>query len=211
MLYIYGHGGFAREVNAFLKKEYAKNYVEFVVDDEYYNEQEKSQVISYSTFIDCFDKSEDEIVVAIGDPADRKSIVQKLHSVDWLLNYSSFPNLLLKKSLKGRCIVTSAYQGNIFCPGSIITCNITIGSHNHFNLNTTIGHDCIIGDYNTFSPGVNISGNVTIGDECYFGTNCSVRQGVTICNQVTIGMGAVVLNDITEPGTYVGVPCKKIQ
>jgi serine acetyltransferase len=28
---------------------------------------------------------------------------------------------------------------------------------------------------------------------------------------VTIGMGGVVLNDITEAGTYVGVPVKKVR
>lgn len=33
---------------------------------------------------------------------------------------------------------------------------------------------------------------------------------ITICNFVTIGAGAVVVKDITEPGTYVGNPIKKI-
>ena len=212
MLYIFGYGGFAREVNVFLRKEQLKYGVEFVVDDVYYKEDLDSFPIGipYSRFIDYFDKEVDKITVAVGDPGDRWTIVRKLFGGDGLINYSSFPNLLLKKSVKGKCVKTLADVGNIFCPGSVITTNVYIGAHNHFNLNTTIGHDCKIGSYNTFSPGVNISGNVTIGNNCYFGTNSSVRQGVKICDNVTIGMGAVVLNDITEPGTYVGVPCKKL-
>lgn len=210
MLYIFGYGGFAREVRAFLKKEDLRWGYKFVVDDEYYVEDLDGCITSYSYLIEDYCKEGDKIVIAIGDPSARKKIVERLNNVEGLLNYRSFTNLLLKKSVKGRSAESSADYGNIFCPGSVLTCNVNIGSHNHFNLNTTIGHDCVIGSFNTFSPGVNISGNVKIGNNCYFGTNSSVRQGVKICDYVTVGMGAVVLNDITEPGTYVGVPCKKL-
>lgn len=210
MLYIFGYGGFAREVRAFLKKIYLKEGVEFVVDDPYYREDFNAPVIPYSKFTEYWDRHNDQITVAVGDPGDRWGIVRKLFEEQGFVNYNSFPNLFLRKSGKGQPYETSGDIGNIFCPGSVITTNIHIGSHNHFNLNTTIGHDCVVGSFNTFSPGVNISGNVVIGNNCYFGTNSSVRQGVNICDNVTIGMGAVVLNDITVPGTYVGIPCKKL-
>lgn len=205
MLYIYGYGGFAREVAAFLPRKTAAEY-SFVVDDEYYEDEimYRQDVVPYSDFLSEFD-SYDQVVVAVGDTKLRKSIVHKLLTSDFNLGV----NLFLKKSVQGG---DNTYgKGNIFCPGSIITTNVMMDNMNHFNLNTTIGHDCGIGSYNTFSPGVNISGNVTIGDSCYFGTNSAVKEGVSICSGVTIGMGAVVLNNITEPGTYVGVPCKKIQ
>lgn len=100
--------------------------------------------------------------------------------------------------------------GNIICPGTILTTGITIGRHVIINLNCTIGHDCVIGDFVTISPGANISGNVTIGDLCYIGSNASIRDKITICTGVTIGAGGVVVKDITEPGVYVGNPVKKI-
>jgi serine acetyltransferase len=50
-----------------------------------------------------------------------------------------------------------------------------------------------------------------IGDCVYIGTNAVIREGVHICDGVTIGAGAVVLNDITESGVYAGVPAKKIK
>jgi UDP-3-O-[3-hydroxymyristoyl] glucosamine N-acyltransferase len=69
----------------------------------------------------------------------------------------------------------------------------------------------VIGDYVTFSPGVNVSGNVNIGDNCYIGTNAVIREKINICSDVVIGAGGVVVKDITEPGVYVGNPVKKIK
>lgn len=101
--------------------------------------------------------------------------------------------------------------GSIICPGTILTTNITIGNHVLLNLNCTVGHDVVIDDYTTASPGVNISGNVTIGKRCYLGTNCVIRENIDICDDVIIGAGGVVVKDITEPGTYVGNPVKKLE
>jgi len=44
----------------------------------------------------------------------------------------------------------------------------------------------------------------------YFGTNSCVRQKITICDNVTIGMGGVVVKNITEPGVYIGNPVQKL-
>lgn len=92
-----------------------------------------------------------------------------------------------------------------------MTCNIEIGQQAHINLNTTIGHDCIIGNYFTTAPSANISGNCHFGNRVYFGTNSCVRQGVNIYDDVTIGMGGVVVKDIQSSGVYIGNPLKQLQ
>jgi len=56
-----------------------------------------------------------------------------------------------------------------------------------------------------------ISGNVTINEKVYIGTGTVVLEKINICSNVTIGAGAVVTKDITEPGTYVGVPAVRIK
>ena len=43
-----------------------------------------------------------------------------------------------------------------------------------------------------------------------FGTGTKVIQGKHICKNVIFGAGSVVVQDIEEPETYVGVPAKKI-
>ena len=43
------------------------------------------------------------------------------------------------------------------------------------------------------------------------GTGAHILQGLTISDDTIVGAGAVVTKDITEPGTYVGVPARKIK
>lgn len=102
-------------------------------------------------------------------------------------------------------------KGSIICAGSILTTNIKLGDFSQLNLNTTIGHDCVLGKNFTTAPGVNISGNCIIGNNVYIGTNASLREKLSICKDVIIGMQSSVVKDITESGIYVGNPVKKIK
>jgi sugar O-acyltransferase (sialic acid O-acetyltransferase NeuD family) len=102
-------------------------------------------------------------------------------------------------------------KGSIVCAGCILTTNIIIGNHAHLNLQTTIGHDCEIGDYFTTAPGAKISGNCKIYDCVYIGTNASIKQKISIRSLTTIGLNAGVVKDIKEPGTYIGTPAKLVK
>lgn len=51
-----------------------------------------------------------------------------------------------------------------------------------------------------------LAGNVTVGRRTWVGIGASVKNGVTICDNCMIGAGAVVVKNISEPGTYIGVP-----
>ena len=58
---------------------------------------------------------------------------------------------------------------------------------------------------------VALCGRVKIGSQVFIGAGASVLPGVNICDNVIIGAGSVVNKDITERGTYVGAPAKKIR
>lgn len=150
-----------------------------------------------------FSAEEYKVVIAVGDPHARKKIVEHLP-----------PNTEYTTIIHPTAVVSQWVEigeGSIITAGVIITCNIKIGRHAHLNLHSTIGHDCDIGDYLTTAPATNISGNCVLGNCTYFGTNSSVRQGARICDDVIVGMGAVVVKDINEPGTYIGNPLKKLE
>lgn len=203
---IFGTGGFGREVFtivkeiANLKKLNVEAYSIFMVDDEYYRDEMimgvKVLPRSY------FNVDEYNVVVAVGDPHQRRAIV------------NSFPAGTTYATLIHPGVVISDWvelgEGCVVTAGCILTCNIKIGKYAHLNLHTTIGHDCVIGDFFTTAPAVNISGKCIIGNNVYIGTNASIKQGISICDNVTIGMGSVVVKDITEPGTYVGIPARKL-
>jgi sugar O-acyltransferase (sialic acid O-acetyltransferase NeuD family) len=195
---IIGAGGFAREVYWSLDPSQRVNCVFFVNDEFWENNDDKIYPLSK------FDANEYEVVVAVGNPTDRYNIVKKLPK-----NTKYFTHIHPTCQILGEDVEIG--EGSIICSGTIITTNVKLGKHTHLNLHTTIGHDCVIGDFFTTSPGAKISGNCVIGDVVYIGTNASVKEKIKINSLVTIGLNAGVVNNITEPGVYVGVPAKKIK
>ena len=59
------------------------------------------------------------------------------------------------------------------------------------------------------SVGAKLSGTVSVGKSTWIGIGASVSNNLSICEGCMIGAGAVVVKDIDEAGTYVGVPAKK--
>lgn len=195
---IIGAGGFGREVYWSLSPMERVNTV-FFVDDEYWdNTDEKILPLS------LFNTSEYEIVIAVGNPKDRFNIVQKLPKTTKFFTHINPSVQILGPDVE-------IGEGSIICAGTIITTNVKLGKHTHLNLQTTIGHDCEIGDYFTTAPGAKISGNCKIHDMVYVGTNASIKEKLSVHSLTTVGSNATVVKNIEESGTYVGVPTKKIK
>ena len=204
---IIGTGGFGRETLTYLinslshTKKKIINIAVFMVNDKYYNETE---IMGIPVIREKeFDIKKYKVVVAIGDPKKRKKVVKNLPK------NTEFTTIIDPSAIISDWVEIG--EGSIIAAGVTLTCNIKLGKHAQLNLNTTIGHDCVIKDYFTTAPATNISGNCKFGDSVYFGTNSSIREGITICDNVTIGMGAVVVKDINESGIYIGNPVKKLE
>ena len=54
-----------------------------------------------------------------------------------------------------------------------------------------------------------VSGNYTFGDREDIGANSYIRVVVQICNDVTVGVRAIVVEDIFETRVFDGNPVKK--
>ena len=101
--------------------------------------------------------------------------------------------------------------GSVLCPFVTLTSNIRIGQHFHANLQSYVEHDCVIGDFVTFAPGVQCNGNVVIEDHAYIGAGAVLRQGqpgapLVIGRGAVVGMGAVVTRNVAPCTTVVGNP-----
>lgn len=205
MKYIIGTGGFAREVYSIIEDLNLKHeFGGFLEPDNIWEENFKDTLIyGHKVYAQSsFQSNKDEAIIGIGDPKIRERVVHQLPAD------TRYPSLIHPSAVVSRYVKIG--HGAIITAGTIVTVDIEIGQHCQLNLLTTIGHDCIIGDYFTTAPDVNISGICTFGDYIYFGTNSCVRQKITICDNVTIGMGGVVVKNITEPGVYIGNPVQKL-
>ena len=74
-----------------------------------------------------------------------------------------------------------------------------------------IGHNCIIGKNTIIAANVILNGGVSIGSNCWISSGVMIKHYVNICDNVVIGLGSVVLKDITKPGIYVGSPLRYIK
>lgn len=107
-------------------------------------------------------------------------------------------------------------DGAILSPFVTITSNSVIGKFFHANIYSYVAHDCFIGNYVTFAPGVRCNGNVVIGDYAYIGTNAVIKPGsagkpLYVGEGAVIGMGAIVTKDVQPYTTVVGNPARPLE
>ena len=151
-------------------------------------------------------------VIGIGDCLTRRQIAKRFASkIEFcnLIHPTATFGLRQREYLENK-------QGVIVSAGVRFTCNILIGDFTIFNLNATISHDCIIGDFVTVCPQTCILGNVEIKSGGWIGAGAVVNQGsieskLTIGKNTVIGSGAVVTRDCDENSIYVGVPARRIR
>lgn len=203
---IVGAGGFGREVEWLIERinkiNQKWNILGFADDNiEKGTLIEHSKVIYNINDLTNIDK-ELNVAIAVGNAKTRKLLYNKLKNN---LNIS-FPNLVDPSVISGDIDIG---KGNIICAGTIITVNVKIKDFTIINLDCTVGHDDMINDFVTIYPSVNVSGNVEIGEGTEIGTGTQIIQGKNICNNCIIGAGAVVVKNIEEEGTYVGVPARR--
>jgi sugar O-acyltransferase (sialic acid O-acetyltransferase NeuD family) len=99
-------------------------------------------------------------------------------------------------------------DGVVVFERTVVTTNVTIGRHSHLNVGCAVQHDTVVGDYVQFSPGVYVNGDCTIGHDVFLGTGAIVTRGCRVGDGARIGAGAVVLADVPEGQTVVGVPAR---
>jgi len=206
---VFGAGGFGREVKMLIDQvNHEKAIYEFI---GYFDDgEEKNKVINGFPVLGGVNDLNYinfplQVVFAIGNPATKKIIIEKIHNSNL-----QFPRLIHPSVLIGEDDVHVG-EGSIICAGTIITVNINIGKHVILNLSCTVGHDTIIGDFSSFMPTVNISGEVNIKECVYAGTGAKIINQLEIGENTIIGSGAVVSKGLPANCTAVGVPAKPIK
>jgi sugar O-acyltransferase (sialic acid O-acetyltransferase NeuD family) len=178
----------------------------FFIDDAPSSETLNGQrLIRYEDFV-AADASERYVAIAIANSAVRERLVERcatdgVHS--W--NVRAANTVVMDAVEMG--------EGAILCPFVTLTSNIRIGRYFHANLYSYVEHDCVIGDFVTFAPGVKCNGNIVIEDHAYIGAGAVIKQGkpgepLVIGRGAVVGMGAVVTKSVPAGTTVVGSPAR---
>ncbi len=151
----------------------------------------------YRKYIDNY------FIIAIGNQSVREKFVTTMHEAKW---YTAIhPTAVFPKQ------DFAIGEGSVISANAVINPSTTIGKHCIVNTNAVIEHDNIISDFAHISVGASLAGNVKIGARTWIGIGACVKNNIDICDDCFVGAGAVVVKDITEKGTYIGVPARKIQ
>jgi sugar O-acyltransferase (sialic acid O-acetyltransferase NeuD family) len=205
-LIIFGAGGHGREILQVVRDINSVNSVwrciGFVIDPGF-PAPAKLHDLPVVVGVDALTAYGDiDVVVAVGNPAGRQRVVDRLGSLETI----GFPSLIHPRAWIGERVDLGV--GTIVLAGAMITTDVEVGAHTHVNVSSTISHDTRIGAFSTLSPGVNIAGRVTIGARVQIGTGASIIPDVQVGDDCVIGAGAAVIHSMPAGVTAVGVPAR---
>lgn len=201
-LIIIGAGGHGKVVADIAIKLNKWESIMFLDDDESIKKSVGIEVIG-KTNTAFQNDGEFDFFVAIGNNNIRERIQEKL--LNQRLNLVSLihPSAVLATDVE-------IGTGTAVMAGVVINSSTRIGKGCIVNTCSSLDHDNVLNDYSHVSPGVTIAGHVSIGNRTWLGIGSVVSNNVTICSDCIVGAGAVVVKDICEAGTYVGVPARRI-
>ena len=208
---VYGASGFGKEVMPLVRAQFTElnkeNFV-FIDDGQANTDLNGYQVLSYADFINN-SKTDKRVTIAIANSQVREKLVARL-------DQDSVQHLEIQAANTVILDEVEMGEGSLLCPFTCITSNIKIGKFFHANIYSYVAHDCVIGDYVTFAPGVKCNGNIHIEDHAYIGTGAVIKQGtpdqpLVIGKGAVVGMGAVVTKSVPPGVTVVGNPARILE
>lgn len=209
---VYGASGCGRGVMPLVRAELSArgrppSSIVFVEDAPAQAEVNGARVLDYAAFRDA-PVAHRELVIAIADPATRERLAARCTADGIGFIQARASNVVIMDDVE-------IGEGAILSPFVTITSNVRIGRHFHANLYSYVEHDCVIGDFVTFAPGVQCNGNVRIEDGAYIGAGAMLKQGrpgapLVIGRGAVVGMGAVVTRSVPAGTTVVGNPARPL-
>lgn len=125
--------------------------------------------------------------------------------MQWSRRWRLTPLEMLFNKLNVTCCNCIIGRGTEFGPGLVLihSTGIVINGQVRGGSHVYLEHQVTIGAQRRASP--------TLGDRVFIGAGAKIVGAVTIGNDVNIGANAVVLDDIPQGATAVGIPAKVVR
>lgn len=207
---IYGASGCGRSLMPVARQQLAResdaSEIVFIDDAlESVADVNGHRAMNYQVFLNET-ASEKFVQIAIANSRVREKIAQRLEADGIQLWSITADNVVLMDQLE-------LAKGSALSPFVTIGSNVRIGKCFQANLYSYVEHDCVIGDFVTFAPGVKCNGNIHIHDHAYIGAGAMIKQGkpddpLVIGVGAIVGMGAVVTKSVPAGATVAGNPAR---
>lgn len=189
-----GHGKVVADIA--IKNGY--NEIIFLDDDESIFECGSYPIVGKSSEVGTIDA---DVIIGIGNAGVRKRIQESIPD-------EKMATLIHPDAVVADDVVIG--EGTVVMAGAVINPGARIGKGCIINTCSSVDHDCIVEDFVHVAVGSHLCGTVSVGSGTWIGAGVTVSNNVSICPNCMIGAGAVIVNDIWESGTYVGVPAKRV-
>jgi sugar O-acyltransferase (sialic acid O-acetyltransferase NeuD family) len=143
-------------------------------------------------------------IVAIGDNRARRRQGELLLEHGFELVTAVHPSAVVSgTAVLGRNVVVAAQAA--------VCADARVDDYAIVNTAAVVDHECHVGAAAHVTPGVRLAGRVRVGDEAFVGLGACVIQCLTVGRGATVGAGAVVLRDVPDGATVVGVPARVVK
>lgn len=142
--------------------------------------------------------------VARGALAEKKALFESLRGAGIFLPVLIAPGAIIAEG-------ATIGDGTFIGVGAYIGPNARIGANTIVNTHAIVEHDVVVGDHTHISINAAVAGYSRIGSEVMIGAGATVIDKLCVGDRIVVGAGAAVIRDLTEPGTYAGVPAKRLR
>lgn len=101
-------------------------------------------------------------------------------------------------------------EGVLINQNVLLQVGCDIKNYIHVYSNSLVGHDAIVKNYCTIAAHSIIGGRTLLSEGVHTGLNCSIREDIKIGQYAILGMGSVVINDVSAFNIVAGNPAKII-
>lgn len=147
-----------------------------------------------------------EIFIAIGDNWTRKLIYDRLVAL--------VPNLEIASAIHPSAQIgknVTIGKGSAIMAGAVVNSCSEVGDFVIINTNSSLDHDCRMGDFSSLAPGVTTGGGVVIGDFSAIGIGATISHRITIGAHTVIGAGSLMLDNCGDQELLFGTPAKLVR
>lgn len=206
-LAIYGAGGSGKEVYEIVEdcEGERKKWEEIIFIDDTKEEGlfRNNRRIPFSVFVDKYSAFDTQVIIAIGEPKQRKILYDKVINAGFELANVIHEAAKISES-------ANLGKGVVIQDGVIISSDAYIEDNVYLNHRALIGHDVKVGKHCQISCNTAFAGGSELGECVFVGISACVRDHITIGEHSVLSMGTIVMHDVKPYKIVMGNPGREI-